>query len=120
MLTLKLSKSFNKPRLSPCRCRLCPRRRDAARCRHPPRLSEMPFHGEETLSKEPPTDGSLEMGSKDLRVGYDGAEGGPDLVRKVSLKKRPAVDMKLQSGRSRWFRQSTRLGGETQGPLRWG
>ena len=45
---------------------------------------------------------------------------GPDLVRKVSLKKRPAVDMKLQSGRSRWFRQSTRLGGETQGPLGWG
>ena len=26
---------------------------------------------------------------------------GPDLVREVSLKKRPAVDMKLQSGRSR-------------------
>ena len=44
------------------------------RSRHPPRLSEMPLHGE-TLSKEPPTDGSLEMGSKDLRVGYDGGEG---------------------------------------------
>ena len=45
------------------------------RCRHPPCLSEMPFHGEETLSKERPMDRSLEMGSKDLRVGYDGGKG---------------------------------------------
>ena len=66
---LKLSKSFNKPWLSPCRCRLCPRYRDVAEVPSP----SLP------LRDAFPRGGDTEQGAPhgwEFRNGIQGPTGG--------------------------------------------